>query len=166
MQDICFFPKHSHEEAFKKFGRYLKLTRDRGLILNPNREIFNIDIYPDADFSSMYGHKKPTNPVCVKSCTSYIITFSDCPILCQSKVQTETSLSNTEAEIIDLAHNCREFFPVIDKTKSLGKLVVLTTGETQINVYIHKDNSGALVLANTLPPQFTHQSKNYAANTI
>ena len=34
-----FCPNHSSEEGFKWTGRYLKLTRDRGLILNPNREI-------------------------------------------------------------------------------------------------------------------------------
>ena len=31
---------------------------------------------------------------------------------------------------------------------------------------VHEDNSGALVLAKTLPPQFTPQSKYYAIKTI
>jgi hypothetical protein len=31
---------------------------------------------------------------------------------------------------------------------------------------IHEDNSGALVLPKTLPPQFTPQSKHYAIKTI
>jgi hypothetical protein len=35
-----------------------------------------------------------------------------------------------------------------------------------MNVSIHKDNSGALVLAKTLPPQFTPQSKYYPIKTI
>jgi hypothetical protein len=37
-----------------------------------------------------------------------------------------------------------------------------------MNVSIHEDNSGALVLAKTLPPQFTPQSKYkyYAIKTI
>jgi hypothetical protein len=35
-----------------------------------------------------------------------------------------------------------------------------------MNVSIHKDNSGALVLAKTLPPQFTPQIKYYAIKTI
>jgi hypothetical protein len=30
-----FCPKRSHEEALKRIGRYLKATRERGLILNP-----------------------------------------------------------------------------------------------------------------------------------
>ena len=64
-----FCPKHYIEEALKQISRYLKLTRDRGLILNPNRELFKIDGYPDAYFSGMYVHEKPTDPACVKSCT-------------------------------------------------------------------------------------------------
>jgi len=35
-----------------------------------------------------------------------------------------------------------------------------------MNVSIHEDNLGALVLAKTLPPQFTPQSKYYAIKTI
>ena len=35
-----------------------------------------------------------------------------------------------------------------------------------MNVSIHEDNSGALVLAKTLPPQYTPRSKYYAIKTI
>ncbi len=35
-----------------------------------------------------------------------------------------------------------------------------------MNVSVHEDNSGALVLAETLPPQFTPRSKYYATKTI
>jgi hypothetical protein len=35
-----------------------------------------------------------------------------------------------------------------------------------MNVSIHEDNLGALVLAKTLPPQFTPRSKYYAIKTI
>ena len=72
-----FFPKHSHEEALRQTGRYLKLTHDLGLILNPNMELLNIDSYPDQYFSGMYKNKKPTYTACDKSCTSYVITFLD-----------------------------------------------------------------------------------------
>ena len=48
-----FCPKHLHGEDFKIIGWYLKLTWDRGLILNPKMELFKIDGYPDADLSGM-----------------------------------------------------------------------------------------------------------------
>ena len=35
-----------------------------------------------------------------------------------------------------------------------------------MNVLVHEDNLGALVLAETLPPQFTPRSKYYATKTI
>ena len=59
-------PKHSHEVVLKQICHYLKLTREYGLVMNPNSDMMKIDCYPDADFSRMYGHEKPTDPVCVK----------------------------------------------------------------------------------------------------
>ncbi len=53
-----FCPKHSHEKALKRLGRYLKATRTRGLILNPTSQTLKIDAYPDTDFADMYGHEK------------------------------------------------------------------------------------------------------------
>jgi len=42
---------------------------------------------------------------------------------------------------------------------SVTKSGQLPVGKTTMNVSIHEDNSGAHVLAKTLPPQFTPQSK-------
>ena len=35
-----------------------------------------------------------------------------------------------------------------------------------MNVYIHENNAGALILAKTLPPKFTPRRKYYASKTI
>ena len=95
-----------------------------------------------------------------------MITFADYPVLWQSKLQTETVLTTMEAENISLSHSCRVLFPICDMTQALGKAVGLPIGETTIKVSIHEDNAGALVLAQTLPYQFTPRSKYYAAKTI
>ena len=71
-----------------------------------------------------------------------------------------------EAEIIALSEFCRELFPNMDMVSSVTKSVKLPIGKTTMNVSIHEDNSGALVLVKTLPPQFTPQSKCYAIKTI
>ena len=55
---------------------------------------------------------------------------------------------------------------MIDITKYLGKSVGIIIGETTINVSIHEENAGALVLANNLPPQFTPRNKHYNVKTI
>ena len=161
-----FCPKHSHELALKRIGRYLKQTSDRGMVMSPSSDVCKIDAYPDADFAGMYGHEEHTDPACAKSRTGFIITFAECPVLWQSKLQTETALSTMEAEIIALSACCRELFPIIDMVSSVTKSVNLPIGKTTMNVSIHEDNSGALVLGKTLPPQFTPRSKYYAIKTI
>ena len=160
-----FCSRRSHELALKRIGRYLKATRDRGLVLNPSKEL-KIDCYPDADFAGMYGHEDSSDPSCVKSRTGFVITVANCPVLWQSKLQTETALSTMEAEIIALAHCCRELFPIMDMVSLLGTKVGLPVSGATMNVSIHEDNAGALVLAETLPPQFTPRSKHYAIKTI
>jgi hypothetical protein len=161
-----FCPKHSHELALKRIGRYLKQTSERGMIMNPSTDICKIDAYPDADFAGMYGHEKPVDPSCVKSRTGFVITFADVPILWKSQLQTETALSTMEAEIIALLACCRDLFPIIDMVESVTSSVKLPIGETTMKLSVHEDNSGALVLAKTLPPQFTPRSKYYAIKTI
>ena len=65
----------SHEKALKRIGRYLKATRDKGLVLNPSGQL-KVDAYPDADFAGLWGHKKVTNPaqrVVRDSCLLFLI---------------------------------------------------------------------------------------------
>jgi hypothetical protein len=75
-----FCPKHSHELALRHIERYLKNTSSRGMVINSTREL-TIDAYPDADFSGMYGHEKPTDPACAKSCSGFVIVFAGVPVL-------------------------------------------------------------------------------------
>ena len=97
-----FAPKLVHEVALKRIGRYLKASRDKGLILNPSGTL-KIDAYPDVDFAGLYGCLKITDPACVKSRTDFLITVSDCPMVWVFKLQTKTTLSMMEAEIVALA---------------------------------------------------------------
>jgi hypothetical protein len=43
----------------------------------------------------------------------------------------------------------------MDMVSSVKKSVKLPIGKTTMNVSMYEDNLGALVLAKTLPPQFT-----------
>ena len=45
-------------------------------------------------------------------------------------------------------------------------MVGLEVGNSSLNVSIHEDNAGALVLGNTLPPQYTPRSKHYHIKTV
>ncbi len=105
-------------------------------------------------------------PVCAKSCTGFVIVFAGVPVLWQSKLQSETALSTMEAEIIALAACMRELIPIMDIVQSLADAVGIPAGDVNMRVSAHEDNLGALVLAKTLPPQFTPHSKYYATKTI
>jgi hypothetical protein len=161
-----FNSKLLHEKALKRIGRYLKATRDRGLIINPSGTL-KVDAYPDSDFAGLYGYEKPTDPACAKSRTGFLISLSDCPVLWISKLQRETALSTIEAEVNSLAHCCREFFPVMHMVGEIGSVVGLPTKDmSSMRVSVHEDNSGALILAETIPPQFTPRSKYYCTKTV
>jgi hypothetical protein len=136
------------------------------MVMNPSSNVCRIDAYPDADFAGIYSHEDHTDLACSKSYTGFIITFAECLMFWQSKLQTETALSTMEAKMIALSACCRELFPIIDMVCSLAEATNLPIRNTTMNVSIHEDNSGALVLAKTLPPQFTPQSKYYAIMTI
>ena len=72
-----------------------------------------------------------------------------------------------EAEINALAHCCCELSPVLDIAINVGDAVGLHTDDiASMGVSVHKDNTGALILAHTLPPWCTHRSKYYATITV
>ena len=60
-----------------------------------------------------------------------------------------------EAEIVALVHSCKELFPVMDIVGSIGPAFRIPAEEMNMKVSIHEDNAGALILAQTLPPQYT-----------
>jgi len=57
-QCACFSanPKQPYADAVKWLGRYLKGTRDKGMILKPTRTSF--DIYVDANFAGNWKHSE------------------------------------------------------------------------------------------------------------
>ena len=114
-----FNPKHSYELALNIIGLYLKVIRNKVLVINPNPEL-NIDFYPDADFSGIYGHDKATDPSFVKSKTFYSVTVTLSSVLWYSKFQTETDFLAIEAEIIAMYHSWKELFLIMNMVDILG----------------------------------------------
>ena len=162
---FTFAPRRSHEQALKLIGRYLLGTRDKGLVLTPSSEL-HVDAYPDADFAGLYGYEDSLDPVCVRSRTGFVINVANCPVLWKSSLQTETATSTMEAEVIAMASCCRELMPILDMVKEVGTAVGLPPSDApKMHVKIHEDNAGALILAETIPPQSTPRSKHYAVKT-
>ena len=67
--------------------------------------------------------------------------MADCPVLWQSKLQSETALSTMEAVVVELAHSCREFLSIMDMVAVLGEAVGLPKDLTAMHVSIHEGNA-------------------------
>ena len=157
-----FCPRRTHEVALKRIGRYLKLTRNKGLILTPSTAL-NVNAYSDVDFAGLYGYEDISDPTCTMSRAGFIITVADCPVLWQSKLQTETALLTMEAETVAFVTCCRKLLPILDIVAQIRKAVGMQSDEKRkFHIRIHEYNAGALTFMSTKPLQCTHRSKQYA----
>jgi hypothetical protein len=77
-----------------------------------------------------------------------------------------------EARVIALSSCCHKLLPIIGLVDKIGIAIGIKkpddgdSDSSTVHVTIHEDNSGALILATTPPPQFTSRSKHYAIKTI
>ena len=82
------------------------------------------------------------------------------------QLQSETYTSTIQSEVIALEACCRELIPIISMVYEVGTAIGLIKSQnSKIHVCTHEDNVGALVLAQTITPQFNPASKHYAVKT-
>mmetsp|Transcript_26718 Transcript_26718/g.63721 ORF Transcript_26718/g.63721 Transcript_26718/m.63721 type:complete len:423 (-) Transcript_26718:138-1406(-) len=160
-------PKQSHEKALERIGRYLKGTKNEGLILKPlpyDDSVFKTDIYVDADFAGEWGHEDPLNPNCVKSRTGYIFEVMGCPVQWASKLQPCIATSTMEAEYTALSMALRVAIPFLDVCRYVVRNFRSGRGSNLLTfkTTVHEDNMGALTLAKLEPGRSTPRSKFYA----
>ena len=153
-------PRLCHEKAVKRIGRYLKATRDRGLILKPNDNM-NISMYADADFAGLWNIEHPDDPVSVRSRTGYIITLCGLPVCWSSKLQTEIATSTMMAEYIALSSGMRQLLPTIDLFNEICENLNIARDKNDTVVKVFEDNEGALKLASKELPRYTPNSKHF-----
>ncbi|MCA1807772.1 MAG: Ty1/Copia family ribonuclease HI, partial [Actinobacteria bacterium] len=160
---FSYAPKRSHELALIRIGQYLKGTRDKGLIFQPqSMDELVMDVYVDSDFMGLYGKELRTDPSNVKSRTGYVIKLNGCPVIWASKLQESIALSTMMAEYYALSTAMREVVPLRELVKTVAEgcgidKKCLTTFKTTV----WEDNNGALTLANLEPGQQTPRSKFY-----
>jgi hypothetical protein len=139
-------PKVEHAKALRWIGRYLKGTRDKGLILKPTQHSF--DCFADADFAGNWNPNATDDPATAKSRSDFLIKYAGCPVFWASKMQTEVSLSTTEAEYIALSSALRECIPLMELVTEMrleGFDMEATTPTVHCRAF--EDNSGAIELA-------------------
>jgi hypothetical protein len=81
---FCDNPKMSHEKAVKRIVRYLKRTKDQGMVLNVDQQK-GIECFVDADFAGTFDKNKQTSPRDGLSRTGFIVKYAGCPIILSSK---------------------------------------------------------------------------------
>ena len=77
--------KVSHETAVKRICRYIQGTKDNSLVFNPSKKLV-VDCYADVDFAGLWGHEDTQDPICARSRTGFVVTFSNFPLLWVSKI--------------------------------------------------------------------------------
>ena len=150
-------PKKSHAQAVKRIIRYLIGTSDRGICFVPDLNQ-GLDCYVDADFAGLYGHEDEQDPTSVKSRTGFVLTLFGCPIIWQSKIQSDITLSSTAAEYVAFSMAMREMLPMRALLKELGerlKLPVITNSLVRSTVF--EDNQGCISLVNV--PKMSARNK-------
>ena len=144
--------------------RYLKATRDKGIICNPSNDK-SYECWVDTDFAGVFYRKiAGTDPTTSKSRSGWAITYAGCPVTWASKLQTVTALSTTEAEYIALSTACRELFPMLELKKEIRSYHIKSHLATpKFHCKIFEDNSGALEMARTpkIRPHIKHINNAY-----
>ena len=157
-------PKKSHAEAVKQIGRYLLATRDKGIIIHPNKSR-QFDCWVDADFAGNWRQADAqSDPMTAKSCSGWIVRFASAPITWASKMQTITAMSTTEAEYIALSTSLREVIPLMGLlTEAQAHGVRIDDLPPKVHCTVFEDNSGALELARLpkIRPRTKHINQSY-----
>jgi hypothetical protein len=145
---FCEDPKQSHAKALIHLVQYLKGTRDKGIIIDPNRHK-SLECYADADFSGNWNRTTAADdPSTAKSRTGFVIMLADCPLFWSSKLQTQIALSTTEAEYIALSQALRDLIPIMNLLLELKEHGLPIISEVpRVHCKAFEDNSGALELA-------------------
>ena len=146
--------------AIKRIIRYLKATKDKGMIISPDGKL-NLDLYVDADFAGLWNVGEADDPSTVRSRTGYVMTLGGVPVLWGSKLQTEIALSTMEAEYIALSMGMRELVPARELIKEIADGLKIERDESSTISKVWEDNNGCLLLASSPMPKVTPQSKHF-----
>ena len=152
-------PKRSHEKAVIRLVRYLKGTKDKGLLLKPNK-MKGVECFVDASFASGWRTDDANNPSNVLSRTGYIIYYADCHVHWVSKMQTEIALSTAEAEYIALSQSMRETIPFLRLMAELDVIFPIELPKPKLFCKIFEDNEACISMATSL--KFTPRTKHLA----
>jgi hypothetical protein len=140
-------PKEEHANALRWLAKYLKATRDKGMVYKPDLSK-RLEVYVDADVAGNWNKEEAaTDQDTARSRHGYIIMYACCPIVWKSQLQQEIALSSTESEYTGLSYALREVIPIMELLKEIQRRKVKVSATADIYCKVFEDNSGALRLA-------------------
>ena len=142
-----------------RIGKYRLATKNRGIVYAPDR-MKGLDVYVDADFAGGWDPMDANNARNVYSRTGFVIRYAGCPILWQSKLQTEIALSTAEAEYIAMSQALRETIPLMNLMREIDVIFDLYVPKPKFSVKVHEDNQSCIAMAQN--PKFTPRTKHIA----
>ena len=119
-----------------------------------------IECYVDASFVGDYCEQRSDDKSTLYSRTGYVIYFMGCPITWVSKMQTEITLSTTEAEYVALSQAMRDVIPFLDLIDELSTYFDFNHDKAKVKCRVYEDNNGCLELANN--PRYRPRTKHIA----
>ena len=133
-------------------------------MFNPSNKLV-VDCYADIDFSVLWGHANPKEPICDRIRTVFVVTFVNCPLFWLSKIQTYIALYNLHSEYVELSNSVRDLPPL----KSLIKKVIENLGIDSEKLkfvsssIVCKDNNGAIIVSTSprMSPTSNHIAVRY-----
>jgi hypothetical protein len=114
----------------------------------------------DAGFAGDYNKDRADDATTLLSQTGYTILLFGCPIIWVSKLQTEITLSTTEAEYVALSQGMRDVIPFMNIVEEISKNSPFSIPKPIIKSTLFEDNNGALELAK--PPKYRPRTKHIA----
>ena len=140
-------PKQSHAIAVKSIIRYLKRTRDQGMILQPTGQL-DLDLYVDADFCGLFTHEDHSLSDSARSRTGYVILLSGFPLIWKSQLQNAIACSTLEAEYTALSYSLKAMLPIKRLLlEAVERLDLPPSVRTSVRARAFEDNQGAYYLA-------------------
>ena len=97
---------------------YLQGTKDNGLVFYPSKKIM-VDCYADADFTGLWEHENPQDPIFTGRITGFVVTFANCILLWVSKLYTDIALYALHSEYVALSHPITELHSLISLIKEV-----------------------------------------------
>ena len=152
-------PKLCHEQAITRIGRYLRHSRDRGVIFKPDKSK-GLECYVDADFAGGWNPMNPNDASNLMSRTGFVIKYADCPIYFSSKLQTEIALSTAEAEYIALSSSLRQVIPLMTLMEETDTVFPLYIDKPNFHCKVWEDNQSCIAMATS--QKFSPRTKHIA----